>query len=56
MALDLGISREQRTIITILLFGTFMVVLNQTLLSPAFPAMMAEFGIDAPTVQWLTSG
>ena len=56
MALDLGIDRAQKTIITILLFGTFMVVLNQTLLSPAFPAMMAEFSIDAPTVQWLTSG
>ena len=56
MAMDLGINREQKTIITILLFGTFMVVLNQTLLSPAFPAMMVEFGIDAPTVQWLTSG
>jgi len=56
MAMDLGINKQQRTIIAILLFGTFMVVLNQTLLSPAFPAMMVEFGIDAPTVQWLTSG
>lgn len=56
MAFDLGISREQRTIIAILLFGSFMVVLNQTLLTPAFPTMMAEYGIDAPTVQWLTSG
>lgn len=56
MAMDLGISKEQRTIISILLFGTFMVVLNQTLLTPAFPTMMAEYSIDAPTVQWLTSG
>ena len=56
MAFDLGLGKEQKTIITILLFGTFMVVLNQTLLSPAYPTMMVEFGIDAPTVQWLTSG
>ena len=56
MAMDLGISKEQKTIIAILLFGTFMVVLNQTLLTPAFPTMMAEYSIDAPTVQWLTSG
>ncbi len=56
MAMDLGISKQQKTIVAILLFGTFMVVLNQTLLSPAFPAMMREFNIDAPTVQWLTSG
>ena len=56
MALDLGIDKQQRTIIAILLFGSFMVVLNQTLLTPAFPTMMAEYGIDAPTVQWLTSG
>lgn len=56
MALDLGLDKQQKTIVTILLFGTFMVVLNQTLLSPAFPAMMAEYGIDATTVQWLTSG
>ena len=44
MAMDLGINKQQKTIVAILLFVTFMVVLNQTLLSPAFPAMMREFG------------
>ncbi len=56
MALDLGLDKKQKAIVTILLLGSFMVVLNQTLLSPAFPAMMAEYNIDATTVQWLTSG
>ena len=56
VAFDLGLDKKQKAIVTILLLGTFMVVLNQTLLSPAFPAMMVEYGIDATTVQWLTSG
>ena len=36
--------------------GTFVIVLNQTLLSPVFPVFMKDFGIGATTVQWLTSG
>lgn len=40
----------------VLLSGVLLAVLNQTLLSPAFPSIMAEYGIDATTVQWLTSG
>ena len=40
----------------VLLSGVLLAVLNQTLLSPAFPSIMTEFGIDATTVQWLTSG
>lgn len=42
--------------IAVLLSGVLLAVLNQTLLSPAFPSIMAEFGINATTVQWLTSG
>lgn len=40
----------------VLLAGVLLAVLNQTLLSPALPAIMADLAVDATTVQWLTSG
>ena len=40
----------------IMIFGTFVTVLNQTVVTPAQPSIMAEMGIDAATVQWLTTG
>lgn len=42
--------------IVVLMAGTLLVVLNQTLLSPALPAIMADLDVSATTVQWLTSG
>ena len=39
-----------------LLAGALLAVLNQTLLSPALPAIMADLQVDATTVQWLTTG
>lgn len=42
--------------VAVLLAGTLLAVLNQTLLSPALPAIMADLQVDATTVQWLTSG
>jgi EmrB/QacA subfamily drug resistance transporter len=42
--------------VAIMIIGVLLAVLNQTLLSPAFPAIMAEFQIDTTTVQWLASG
>ncbi len=51
----MGISRKQVIIVAILLAGATLVVLNQTLLSPAFPSIMAALNVDATTVQWLTS-
>lgn len=52
----LGISRQQTMMVVVLLLGAVLVVLNQTLLSPALPTIMAEMQVDATTVQWLTSG
>ncbi|WP_439710197.1 MDR family MFS transporter [Adlercreutzia caecimuris] len=40
----------------VLLVGVLLAVLNQTLLSPALPAIMNDLAVDATTVQWLTSG
>lgn len=51
----MGLTRKQIIIVVILLSGTVIAVLNQTLLSPALPAIMADMQVDAPTVQWLTS-
>lgn len=42
--------------VAVLLAGTLLAVLNQTLLSPALPSIMRDLSIDATTAQWLTSG
>lgn len=51
----MGLTRKQLSIVVILLSGALLVVLNQTLLSPAFPAIMEGLAVDSTTVQWLTS-
>lgn len=50
------LSRAQFLTVLTMMSGTFLIVLNQTLLSPVLPVLMADFSIDATTVQWLTSG
>ena len=51
----MGLSRNQVVIVAVLLAGATLVVLNQTLLSPAYPSIIADLAVDATTVQWLTS-
>lgn len=51
----LGLTNEQRNMVMVLLCGAVLVVLNQTLLSPALPSIMQHLQVDATTVQWLTS-
>ena len=43
-------------LVAVLLIGTFCTVLNQTLLTTAFPTLMKAFDISASSVQWLTTG
>lgn len=43
-------------LVAILLIGNFCTVLNQTILSTAFPTLMKTFNVSASTVQWLTTG
>ncbi len=50
----LGVERKELVMVGVLLVG--VLVLNQTLLSPALPAIMNDLAVDATTVQWLTSG
>lgn len=42
--------------IVVILVGTFCTVLNQTILSTAFPTIMKAFDVSTSTVQWLTTG
>ncbi len=52
----MGVDRKDLVMVGVLLSGTLLAVLNQTLLSPALPAIMGSLSVDATTVQWLTSG
>ncbi|MCL0330748.1 MDR family MFS transporter [Apilactobacillus xinyiensis] len=57
VALDVTGKKYNRfMLVLILLVGTFCTVLNQTILSTAFPTLMKAFDINTSTVQWLTSG
>lgn len=51
-----GLSRKQIVTLVIFIFGTFVTVLNQTVVTPALPPIMHEMSIDAATAQWLTTG
>ncbi|MHC9001216.1 MDR family MFS transporter [uncultured Enterococcus sp.] len=56
-AVDIYGKPYNRTLlVAVLLIGTFCTVLNQTLLTTAFPTLMKTFDITAATVQWLTTG
>jgi DHA2 family lincomycin resistance protein-like MFS transporter len=47
---------RDRLVIGILLVSTFIVFLNETIMSVALPSLMADLGISAATAQWLTTG
>lgn len=51
------ISNHQRTkVLFILLFGTFLTALNQTVMTVALPTIMKDFHITAGQGQWLSNG
>ena len=52
----MGLSRKQIIMLAVLVFGTFVTVLNQTVVAPALPSVMTEMSVDASTAQWLTTG
>ncbi|MEW1813339.1 DHA2 family efflux MFS transporter permease subunit [Pseudarthrobacter phenanthrenivorans] len=49
-------SREAVTIISTLLVATFVVILNETIMNVALQRLMVDLRVDAPTVQWLSTG
>lgn len=54
--MDWGLTQKQKITLVILVFGTFVTILNQTIVTPALPPIMAEMSVDAATAQWLTTG
>ena len=49
------ITGVQVRIVAVVVLGAFLALLNQTVMSPALPVIMADFGIDASTAQWIMS-
>ena len=52
----MGLSRENFIGLAVLTCGSFVTLLNQTLITPALSTIMVEFSIDTATVQWLVNG
>lgn len=48
-------SYNKTTIVVLLLAGSFIAILNQTLMITAIPPIMQEMGITANSAQWLTT-
>lgn len=42
-------------IVAVLMLGTFIAILNQTLMTTALPHLMQSFNITQNTAQWLTT-
>src|SRR4051794_35750833 len=50
-----AMSRRDRGVIATLLVATFVVILNETIMSVALPRLMQDLQIGANTVQWLST-
>lgn len=44
-----------RTILAVLVLATFVVILNETIMTNAIPRLMREFDVTASTAQWLST-
>jgi MFS transporter, DHA2 family, lincomycin resistance protein len=47
---------RDRTVIAVLLVSSFVVILNETIMSVALPVLMADLNVSASVGQWLTAG
>ena len=47
--------RKKTMLVIVMLVGTFVAILNQTLLSAAISKIMIDFSIDTNVAQWLTT-
>lgn len=57
--MNTSIDKDKRPpygILTILMIGAFIAILNNTLLNIALPSIMNDLDVDAATVQWLATG
>lgn len=48
-------SVNRNVVLAVLVSGAFVVILNQTLMNTALPALMDDFGITANSAQWVTT-
>jgi EmrB/QacA subfamily drug resistance transporter len=55
-AISPEIAKNRGKIIAAVMLGSFVAILNQTLLNVAIPHIMNDLGITANTVQWLSTG
>jgi DHA2 family lincomycin resistance protein-like MFS transporter len=52
---DDAMPRQVKLVLGLLLVASFVVILNETIMSVALPSLMAELDITAATAQWLTT-
>ncbi len=50
------LTHQQITMLVVMISGTFVAILNQTMVTPALPSIMEETGVTASVAQWLTTG
>lgn len=51
-----AIPRQVKIVLGVLVFTAFVMMLNETTLAVALPAIMADYAISAATAQWLLTG
>ncbi|MCO8277998.1 DHA2 family efflux MFS transporter permease subunit [Actinoplanes sp. TRM 88003] len=51
-----ALSSADRTLVSLLVVSTFVVILNETVMSLALPRLMQDLHVSASTGQWLTTG
>jgi DHA2 family lincomycin resistance protein-like MFS transporter len=49
------VDARNKLVITVLLVSTFVVILNETIMSVAIPHLMDDLGVEASAAQWLTT-
>lgn len=52
---DRSVAARNRLVIALLLVSTFVVFLNETIMSVAIPHLMTDLGVSAGAAQWLTT-
>lgn len=52
---DTATAARIKLVLTLLLISTFVVILNETIMSVALPHLMRDLKIEASTAQWLTT-
>ena len=55
-SIGLGDASRNRLVIGLLLVSSFVVILNETIMSVALPTLITDLSISAATAQWLTTG